>query len=313
MTLGGIIAYIGYVMMLFRPIFILSRLAELIPGSLAAAARVFDIIDAEPEIQDAPTAVAMPDIQGAIEFRNVSFGYEPHKKVLKNIDLAIQPKEMIGLAGHSGVGKSTTMNLICRFYDVDEGEILVDGVDIRNIRYDDLRNQMGIVLQETFLLNGTIADNIAYARPAADRVQVVRAAREANAHDFILKKPDGYDTLVEEGGKNLSVGEKQRIAIARAILCDPKILLLDEATASVDLETERAIQKALERLTSDRTTIMIAHRLSTLRNADRLVVLEDGSVTELGTHEELMAKEDGVYSKLAKLHSDISRITAVPG
>ena len=311
MTLGDIIAYNGLVMMLFRPIFILSRLAELIPHSLAAASRVFDIMDADPEIADSPDAEPMTDAKGQIELREVSFGYEPHKKVLHDVSARIKPKEMIGLVGHSGAGKTTVVNLICRFYDVDDGEVLIDGVNVRDIRYDDLRNLMGIVPQETFLLNGSIADNIAYARPDAGPIDIIHAARVANAHDFIVKKPDGYDTMVEEGGKNLSVGEKQRIAIARAVLCDPRILLLDEATASVDVETENQIQEALERLTSERTTIVIAHRLSTLRNAHRLLVLEKGRLTETGTHEELMAKEDGVYRKLADLHSQLSSLSAI--
>ena len=311
MTLGDIIAYSGLVMMLFRPIFILSRLAELIPHSLAAASRVFDIMDAEPEIADSPDAKPMPDANGLIELKKVSFGYEPHKKVLHNISARIEPKEMIGLVGHSGAGKTTIVNLICRLYDVDDGEVLVDGVNVRDIRYDDLRTLMGIVPQETFLLNGSIADNIAYAKPDATPIDIVRAARVANAHDFIVKKPDGYDTMVDEGGKNLSVGEKQRIAIARAVLCDPKILLLDEATASVDVETENQIQEALERLTSERTTIVIAHRLSTLKNAHRLLVLEKGKLTEVGTHEELMSNEDGVYRKLADLHSQLSSLSAI--
>lgn len=311
MTLGDIIAYSGLVMMLFRPIFILSRLAELIPHSLAAASRVFDIMDAEPEIADSPDAKPMPDADGLIELKKVSFGYEPHKRVLQDVSMRIEPREMIGLVGHSGAGKTTVVNLICRFYDVDDGAVLIDGVDVRDIRYDDLRKLMGIVPQETFLLNGTIADNIAYAKPDAGPADIIRSARVANAHDFIVRKPDGYDTMVEEGGKNLSVGEKQRIAIARAVLCDPKILLLDEATASVDVETENQIQEALERLTRERTTIVIAHRLSTLKNAHRLLVLEKGKVSEIGTHEELMAREDGVYRKLADLHSQLSTLSAI--
>lgn len=311
MTLGEIIAYTGYVGLLFRPVFIMTRLAQLIPNTLAAAGRVFDIIDAEPEIADAPDAVPMPEMRGEIELRGVSFGYDRVTTVLKNVSLRIAPREMVGLVGHSGAGKSTMINLICRLFDVSSGQVLVDGVDIRKIRYHDLRRQIGIVMQEAFLLNGTIAENIAYARPDATTVEIVRAAKAANAHDFIIAKPDGYDTEITQGGANLSTGEKQRLSIARAILCDPKILILDEATASVDLETEKQIQEAIARMVQARTTIAIAHRLSTLRNANRLVVVEKGAVVEQGTHEELLKKENGVYSRLAKLHQETSNVRVV--
>lgn len=308
MTLGEIIAYTGYIGMLFRPVFILTRLAQLIPNTLAAAGRVFDIIDAEPEIADAPDAVPMPDIRGEIELRDVTFGYDPAKPVLQNVSIHVAPREMIGLVGHSGAGKSTTINLICRLFDVISGQVLIDGVDVRKIRYHDLRRQVGIVMQETFLLDGTIAENIAYARPEATTQEIIQAAKDANAHDFIVAKPDGYDTDITRGGSNLSAGEKQRLSIARAILCNPRILILDEATASVDLETEKQIQDAIARMVKERTTIAIAHRLSTLRNADRLVVMEKGTVAEEGTHEALLQKEGGVYSRLAKLHRETSNV-----
>jgi len=311
MTLGEIFAYTGYIGMFFRPVFILTRLAQLIPNTLAAAGRVFDIIDTEPEIADAPDAVSMPDIKGEIELRDVSFGYDAVKPVLQGVSLKIAPKEMVGLVGHSGAGKSTTINLICRLFDVTSGQILVDGVDVRKIKCNDLRRQIGLVMQETFLLHGTIAENIAYARPEATTHDIIRAAKAANAHDFIIAKPDGYDTEVAQGGSNLSAGEKQRLSIARAILCDPRILILDEATASVDLETEKQIQEAIARMVKERTTIAIAHRLSTLRNATRLVVMEKGKVVEQGTHEELLKNETGVYSRLAKLHQETSNVRAV--
>ncbi len=312
MTLGDIIAYSGYLMMLFRPIFVLTRMAEMIPNSLAAASRVFDIIDTEPEIADRSDSRPVPSLRGKIEFRNVTFGYDSRKPALEDISMTIQPGELIGLVGHSGAGKSTAINLVCRFFDVDAGAILIDDIDIRNIRYEDLRRQIGIVLQETFLFNGTICENIAYARPDADLLAVVQAAKAANAHEFIMEKPDGYDTQITEGGNNLSVGEKQRIAIARAILCDPKILILDEATASVDLETEKKIQDALARLVKGRTTIAIAHRLSTLKNAHRLAVLEHGKLTEIGSHEELLSL-DGIYAHLVKLQTDLSQVRGVGG
>jgi len=312
MTLGGIVAYAGYLAMLFHPVSILTRLAQIIPNTLAAAGRVFDIIDAEPEIVDAADAVPMPQIAGRIEFRNVTFGYDGTKPVLSDVSFTVEPRELIGLVGHSGAGKSTTINLISRFFDVNDGAILIDGVDVRKIRYEDLRRQIGIVLQETFLFNGTIADNIAYARQGATEMEVLRAAKAAHAHEFIIAKPDGYDTEIVEGGSNLSVGEKQRIAIARAILCDPKILILDEATASVDVETEKKIQDALQRLTARCTTIAIAHRLSTLKHADRLMVLEKGKLTETGTHAELVAK-DGIYQRLVKIQTELSQLKGVGG
>ncbi len=309
-TLGTVIAYTGYLTMLFRPVFILTRLAQDIPNTLAAAGRVFEIIDAEPEIADASDAIAMPEMEGNIEFRNVTFGYDMNKPVLEDVSFKIDANEMVGLVGHSGAGKSTIINLVCRLFDVDEGEVLVDGVDVRKIRYEDLRKHIGIVMQETFLLNGTIAENIAYARPEATVEKIIDAAKVANAHEFIISKPDGYDTEVKQGGANLSVGEKQRISIARAVICDPTILILDEATGSVDLKTEKEIQDALARLIKERTTIAIAHRLTTLKKADRLFVVDKGELKEMGTHEELVKKK-GIYSKLVKLQTDLSQIRGV--
>jgi ATP-binding cassette subfamily B protein len=219
---------------------------------------------------------------------------------------------MIGLVGHSGAGKSTTINLVCRFYEADEGEILIDGVNISRLRLNDLRGQIGVVPQESFLFSGTIAENIAYGKPEATPQEIMRAAKGANAHDFIMALPDGYDTEVGERGARLSGGERQRIAIARAILHDPRILILDEATSNVDTQTERQIQEALGRLVKGRTTFAIAHRLSTLRNAHRLVVLEKGKVVELGTHDELL-EQKGVYAKLVEMQSAMSKVTAVGG
>ncbi|MDI9584615.1 MAG: ABC transporter ATP-binding protein [Acidobacteriota bacterium] len=312
-TLGDLVRFQAYIGMFYGPLQSLGRIFSWAQRALTAGERVFEVIDSEPESYDSPDAVPLPDLKGEVEFRKVVFGYKKHLPVLRNVDLHVKPGEMIGLVGHSGAGKSTMINLICRFYDADEGEILIDGMDIRKVKLHDLRHQIGIVPQESFLFSGTIAENIAYAKPDATREDIVRAARAANAHDFIRKRPDGYDSEVGERGSRLSGGEKQRIAIARAILHDPKILILDEATASVDTETEQQIQQAIERLIRSRTTFAIAHRLSTLRNADRLCVIKEGTIAEVGTHDELLAKENGEYAKLVKMQAEISKLKAVDG
>jgi ATP-binding cassette subfamily B protein len=283
-----------------------------ISRSFAAADRIFEILDMEPEVPDEAESIPMPDIKGAVEFKNVTFGYDKHKPVLKNIELNVKAGEMIGFVGRSGVGKTTMTNLICRFYTADEGSVEIDGVDIKKIKLDDLRSQIGMVLQDQFLFNGTIAENIAYAKPDATPEEIMQAAKIANAHDFIVKFPEGYDTNVGERGQRLSGGERQRVSIARAIMHNPKILILDEATSSVDTETEKAVQEALARLIKGRTTFAIAHRLSTLRNSDRLVVLEDGKIVEMGTHDELMEKK-GTYQKLVEMQTELSKIRVVDG
>ncbi|MDZ7263623.1 MAG: ABC transporter ATP-binding protein/permease [candidate division KSB1 bacterium] len=312
MSLGDVVAYSGYLAMFYRPVLYLLRMIQLITSSLSAAERVFDVIDTEVQVRDIPDAISVPAIQGTIEFRNVTFGYDPYKPVIKDMSFTIQANEIVGLVGKSGAGKSTIINLVCRLYDVDKGAILVDGHDVRTIRYHDLRQQIGVVLQDTFLFNGTIFENIAYAKPHASTEEVIEAAMAAYAHEFILTKPDGYDTEVGERGNKLSGGEKQRIAIARAILRDPRILILDEATSSLDTETEKKIQDALRRLTRGRTTIAIAHRLSTLRNCDRLLVIDDGKLVEVGTHRELMNKK-GIFYNLVSVQKELSRIVAVSG
>ncbi|HBM80697.1 MAG TPA: ABC transporter, partial [Clostridiaceae bacterium] len=257
-----------------------------------------------------PYAKRMPNIKGGLEFKNVSFSYEPNKPVLNNISFKVNPGEMLGIVGHSGAGKSTIANLIDRLYDADEGGVYIDGVNIKDIDLKDLRGQIGMVSQESFLFMGSIAENIAYAKPDATMDEIVYAARAANAHDFIMEFPDGYDTVIGKAGRDLSGGEKQRISIARAILHNPRILILDEATASVDTETEGKIQESLERLVEGRTTISIAHRLSTLRNADKLVVVENGKIIESGTHIELINKK-GTYYKMVQKQSEALKLRGV--
>jgi ATP-binding cassette, subfamily B, bacterial len=312
MTPGTLLAFVAYLGMFYGPLQFLSRISDWLIRALASAERVFEIIDKEPDVPESTEAVAMPVLRGHVEFRDVSFGYEAQKLVLKRINLDIAPGEMIGLVGKSGAGKTSTINVLCRFYDVQEGAILIDGVDLRRILQQDLRRQIGVVLQDTFLFNDTIHANIRYARPDASPQAVMAAAKAANAHDFIVNRPDGYDTVVGERGTKLSGGERQRIAIARAILHDPRILILDEATSNVDADTEKEIQDALARLIKGRTVIAIAHRLSTLRNAHRLVVLKEGEIVEIGTHDELMAKQGEFYG-LVELQKQTSAIRAVGG
>jgi ABC-type multidrug transport system, ATPase and permease components len=295
MTLGSVVAFAGYLAMFYGPAIVLGQMVGTIANGLSAAERIFEVIDAVPDIVDAPDAVGLPVMKGALEFRDVSFGYEKSKPVIRSMSLAIGPCQRVAFVGKSGAGKSTIAQLLCRLYDVDKGAILIDGIDVRKIKQADLRRHIGVVLQETFLFNGTIYDNIAYAKADASRDEVVGAAIAANAHDFIIQKSDAYDTRVGERGDRLSGGEKQRIALTRALLHDPAVLILDEATSSVDTHTEKKIKAALDNLAKKRTIIGIAHRLSTLENYDRLFVVNNGEIVETGTHEELMARKGHFY------------------
>ena len=312
LTFGVLLAFTRYLWQLYRPLQFFSQINNFISRAFAGAERIFEIIDTRSELSEDPEAVSMPQMEGRVAFKDVAFGYDPGKPVLNEINLDVKPGEMIGLVGKSGVGKSTLINLICRFYDVDRGSLIIDGVDIRKIRLEDLRRHIGMVHQDIFLFDGTIAENIGYGKPEATLDEIVNAAIAAEAHEFIAAKPDGYDTKVGERGGQLSGGEKQRIAIARAILHDPKILILDEATSSLDSATEKKIQAAIARLVKGRTTFAIAHRLSTLRNANRLIVLDDGKVAEVGTHEELIDRK-GIFYNLVHTQQQTSAIIAVGG
>lgn len=306
MTYGEMSQFSSYAAMLYAPLQFLATLPRQIMQAATAITKVFEIIDEPVEIKDSENAVDI-DIKGNIDIEDVSFGYDETAEVLRDITLHVKPGDFIGLVGKSGTGKSTLINLVMRMYDVDEGIIKIDGVDIRDISQRSLRSQIGVVLQETFLFNGTIFQNIAYAKKDATREEVIAAAKTAGAHSFIVKLTDGYNTWVGERGCTLSGGEKQRIAIARALLHNPKILILDEATASLDTETEKQIQDSLAALSKERTTIAIAHRLSTLRNATRLVVLDRGRIVETGTHDELIEKR-GIYYQLVMAQREMSKM-----
>jgi len=305
MTLGDFWRANAYLGLIYGPMQWFAQVNNWFSRAMAGAEKIFEVIDAKSE--NYSEGGAMPEISGHVVFEGVRFGYDKSNPVLKNLSFEAKPGDFIGLVGKSGAGKSTTINLICRFYEPDAGTLLIDGHDYRDLDLQHWRRNIGIVLQEPFLFNGTLAENIAYGQPDASFDEIVEAARAANAHEFILGKPDGYDTLVGERGSKLSGGERQRISIARAILHNPKILILDEATASVDVETEKQIQAAMKRLTDGRTVFAIAHRLATLRNATKLVVLDKGEIVETGTHAELM-ELNGEFAKLVRTQSEINEI-----
>jgi ATP-binding cassette subfamily B protein len=308
--LGTFVMFLGYVWMFYGPIEHLGMMNRTFQRATTSAHRVFAVLDTPPDIYSPPAAAGRGDLRGAIVFENVSFSYDGVKRVLLDVSFRIEPGQIVGLAGPSGGGKTTLINLMCRFYDPLDGRILIDGVDLRDWDLHDLRRRIGVVLQEPYLFHGTIAENIAYGRPDATFDDIIAAARAANAHDFIVGFPEGYDTLLGERGQTVSGGERQRLSIARAILNNPRVLILDEATSSVDSKTEMKIQEAIDRLVAGRTTIAIAHRLSTLRRADRLIILDKGKLVEQGSHAELMAA-GGLYAGLHKTQAELQALFAV--
>jgi ATP-binding cassette subfamily B protein len=306
-SLGTLIAFLSYLGMFYGPLSSLTQLGNWATQVLTAAHRIFEIFDENEETVQGKNTVRLPSVKGKIEFRDVTFGYLNYLPVLQNVSFTVNPGETVGIIGPSGSGKTTLINLICRFYFVSDGQILLDDIDVRTIEKNDMRRHIGLVLQEPYLFRGTVAENIAYARPQAGREEIIQAAKAANAHDFIIRMPDGYETRIGERGAGLSGGERQRVSIARAILRNPRILILDEATSSVDVETERLIQGALQNLVKSRTTFIIAHRLSTLQNVDKLAVIQNGFLKQFGRPEDLI-REEGYYRRFVQPQSEMLQL-----
>ena len=305
LSLGTLVAFLSYIVSFYEPLRRLTEVDNTFQQAIAAGERIFELLDTESEIGDAPGAVALEDIEGDVEFEHVHFRYGEGEKVLEDVSFSIAPGEMVALVGPSGAGKTSIANLLCRFYDPESGRVLVDGHDIRYLQLQSLRKHVAVVLQDTFLFNTTVRENLVYGKPDASDEEMIQAARTAHAHDFIQELPEGYDTKIGERGVRLSGGQKQRLALARAIVADPRILILDEATSSVDAEAEYLIQQALDEVLQGRTALVIAHRLSTIREADRIVALEEGRIREVGRHGDLLV-QDGLYSQLYRRQLELT-------
>jgi len=311
LSIGELVAFTGYLSFLLMPMFMIGMIGSMLSRAEASAHRLFEVVDAEADVQDKPDAISLSEVHGNVEFKKVSFRYiGSENDVLSEVSFTAAPGKTVAILGKTGSGKSTIINLIPRFYDVTEGQVIIDGHDVRDVLIDSLRSQIGIVLQETTLFSGTIRENIAYGKPKAEYTEIVSAAKAAQAHDFIIALQDGYDTLVGERGVGLSGGQKQRIAIARALLVNPKILILDDSTSSVDAETEYKIQQALELLMENRTSFIIAQRISTVRNADLILLLDEQRLADQGTHESLVQTSELYAEILATQFGDRSELVS---